>query len=157
MARPSMTALLAILAIAGYQHRDRIAEMLSRATAGGGSGVGAGGEDGRPGGQAQPGGPAQGGGAAMGAGIGGMIGGALQDLVDRFRQGGHGETAESWVRQGPNRPVEAQHLEQVLGEDTLQAVMRQTGLSREEVLARLSRSLPEAVDGFTPEGQLPRA
>ena len=32
---PSMTALLGLLAIAGYQNRDKIAEMLRGATAGG--------------------------------------------------------------------------------------------------------------------------
>jgi hypothetical protein len=31
---PSMTALLGLLAIAGYQNRDKLAEMLNRATSG---------------------------------------------------------------------------------------------------------------------------
>ena len=33
----------------------------------------------------------------------------------------------------------------------------QTGLSREELLSRLSRNLPEAVDRYTPDGRLPAA
>jgi hypothetical protein len=32
---------------------------------------------------------------------------------------------------------------------------KQTGLSREELLARLSRELPDAVDKYTPHGRLP--
>jgi uncharacterized protein YidB (DUF937 family) len=32
---------------------------------------------------------------------------------------------------------------------------RQTGLSRDELLARLSRVLPDAVDKYTPQGRLP--
>jgi uncharacterized protein YidB (DUF937 family) len=31
----------------------------------------------------------------------------------------------------------------------------QTGLSREELLARLSRELPDAVDKYTPQDRLP--
>lgn len=32
---------------------------------------------------------------------------------------------------------------------------QQTGLSREELSARLTRDLPAAVDKFTPDGRLP--
>jgi uncharacterized protein YidB (DUF937 family) len=37
----------------------------------------------------------------------------------------------------------------------LATLSQQTGLSREEILARLSRELPTAVDQYTPEGRLP--
>jgi uncharacterized protein YidB (DUF937 family) len=37
----------------------------------------------------------------------------------------------------------------------LATLSQQTGLSREEILARLSRELPDAVDKYTPEGRLP--
>ncbi|WP_245509059.1 MULTISPECIES: YidB family protein [unclassified Mesorhizobium] len=33
----------------------------------------------------------------------------------------------------------------------------QTGLSRDELLARITKDLPEAVDKLTPDGQLPAA
>lgn len=147
-----MTALLAVLAVAGYQNRDKIAEML------GGAGRGAGGgpdEAGRRGGQALPAGSAAGGGSLGGAGVGGLLGSGLQDLIDRFRQAGHGDTADSWVAQGPNRELAPTQLEQALGPDTLDTIARQTGLSREEVIARLTRELPSAVDKYTPEGRLP--
>ncbi|BAR53439.1 hypothetical protein NK6_251 [Bradyrhizobium diazoefficiens] len=32
---------------------------------------------------------------------------------------------------------------------------KETGLSQEEILARLSRELPQAIDKYTPEGRLP--
>ncbi len=154
MSRPSMTALLAVLAVAGYQHRDKLAELLGGAV---GRGAGVPGEGGRAGGVA--GGPTTGGlmGGAGGGGIGGMIANGLQDLVDRFRQSGHAETAESWVAKGPNRPVQPHDLEAALGSETLDEIARQTGLSRQEVVARLSRDLPAAVDRYTPDGTLPRA
>src|SRR3954451_22330117 len=97
---PSMTALLGLLAVAGYQHRDKIAEILG--------GIG----QNRPGGTGQSGiGGFLGqlneslGGAIGGASAGGLLSGGLGELVDRFKQSGHGETAESWVGTGPNKPV----------------------------------------------------
>lgn len=150
MARPSMTALLAVLAIAGYQNRDKLAEMLGSAT---------GGRDRLPDEAGRAGGTGQTGmaGAAAAGGIGGMLSGGLKDLMDRFRQSGHGETADSWVAHGPNRPVAPDHLEQAIGPETLDTLAGQTGLSRQEILARLSKNLPEAVDKYTPDGRLPDA
>jgi uncharacterized protein YidB (DUF937 family) len=152
---PSMTALLGLLAVVGYQNRDKIAEMLS--------GIG----QGTPGGagQSTPGGAGPSGGISgllgqlsrsfTGASAGGILSGGLGELVERFKQSGHGETAESWVGTGPNKPVTPPQLEQAIGPDVLETLSKQTGLSREELLARLSRELPDAVDKYTPQGRLP--
>ncbi|HZW47790.1 MAG TPA: YidB family protein, partial [Microvirga sp.] len=56
---------------------------------------------------------------------------------------------------GPNKDIAPQQLEQAIGPDVLDSLTQQTGLSREEILARLSRDLPRAVDQYTPEGRLP--
>ena len=93
---PSMTALLGLLAMAGYQNRDKIAEML------------------RGLGQPQSGASGQGGLGGLlgqltsslgGASAGGLLSGGLGELIDRFKQAGQGETAESWVKTGPNEPT----------------------------------------------------
>jgi uncharacterized protein YidB (DUF937 family) len=150
-----MTALLGLLAVAGYQHRDKIAEMLR--------GIG---QSTPPGtGQSTPGGAGQSGGiggflgqlsqSLGGASAGGILSGGLGELLDRFKQSGHGETAESWVGTGPNKPVTPPQLEQAIGPGVLETLSKQTGLSREELLARLSRELPDAVDKYTPQGRLP--
>jgi uncharacterized protein YidB (DUF937 family) len=86
---------------------------------------------------------------------GGILSGGLGELIDRFKQSGHGETAESWIRTGPNKPVTPSQLEQAIGPDVLETLSRQTGLSQQELLARLSRELPDAVDKYTPQGRLP--
>ena len=144
---PSMTALLGILAVAGYQNRDKLAEMLGSMTSGSAR---------APGAANPPQGQTEGLGDMLGgAGIGSVLSGGLRDLVDRFRQAGHGETADSWVAQGPNRDVAPNQLESVIGADTLETLTKQTGLSREEILSRLTRELPSAVDKYTPEGRLP--
>jgi uncharacterized protein YidB (DUF937 family) len=46
-------------------------------------------------------------------------------------------------------------LKQAIGQDVLAALEQQTGLSQEELLARLSREMPTAVDQYTPDGRLP--
>jgi hypothetical protein len=44
---------------------------------------------------------------------------------------------------------------QAIGPDVRESLSQQTGLSRDEIVARLSRELPQAVDKYTPEGRLP--
>jgi uncharacterized protein YidB (DUF937 family) len=83
------------------------------------------------------------------------LSGGLGDLVERFRQSGQAEAAESWVRKGPNQPIAPDELERAIGPDVLATLSQQTGLSRQELLSRLTRTLPEAVDELTPEGRVP--
>jgi uncharacterized protein YidB (DUF937 family) len=149
---PSMTALLGLLAVAGYQNRDKIAEWLRNAAQ----------PQPAPGGNpqtAQPDGLSrmlqQIGQNLGGATPGGILGGGLAELIDRFRQSGQADTAESWVGSGPNKPVTPAQLEQAIDPEVLDTLSQQTGLSRQELLARLSRELPDAVDRYTPDGRLP--
>src|SRR3954453_516209 len=143
---PSMTALLGLLAVAGYQNRDKIAEMLGGA------------------GKTDPAGGGQGGLGGLlgqlssslgGASAGGILSGGLGELVDRFKQNGHAETAASWVGTGPNKPITPPQLQQAIGPDVLDDLSKQTGLSQEELLGRLSRELPNAIDKYTPQGRVP--
>jgi uncharacterized protein YidB (DUF937 family) len=169
---PSMTALLGLLAVAGYQNRDKLAELLAGA---GGNTANTSGAPGQPrvaqeqGGLGGLGGLLGGLGGAGGlggllgnlggsggrGGLDGLLGGGLGELVDRFKQNGKGDVAESWVGTGPNKQVDPHSLEQAIGSDVVEELTQHTGLSREEILSRLSRDLPEAVDKYTPEGRLP--
>ena len=170
---PSMTALLGLLAVAGYQNRDKLGEMLSGmgggAAGGGAAPSGAGGGMGSGMGAGLGGGMTSGFGGGLGGGLGGLLGGlgagsaggllsgGLSELMDRFKQNGHGEAAESWVGHGPNKELEPPHLEQAIGSDVLATLSERTGLSREELLSRLSKELPHAVDRYTPDGRVPMA
>jgi uncharacterized protein YidB (DUF937 family) len=92
-----------------------------------------------------------------GSSIGDLLSGGLRDLVDAFKQKGQGEVADSWVSRGPNKQIAPHELEQAIGPDALETLSRHTGLSREEIVSRLSKSLPDAVDRYTPEGRIPTA
>lgn len=126
---PSLAALLGLVAVAGYQNRDKIGEFIRNMQAQGGA---------APAGQAD--------GAATGG---------LGDLIDHFRNSGLGKKADSWVSTGQNEPVDEAELGGALGPDLLDTLAKQTGLSREDLLKRLSQVLPQAVDHMTPEGRVP--
>jgi uncharacterized protein YidB (DUF937 family) len=146
---PSMTALLGLLAIAGYQNRDKLAELLSKA----------GGSFSQPESAERPRSPGDLPSALSsmlgGAGVGSLLGGGLSELLNQFTKNGQGEAAQSWIGHGPNKDVSPPQLKQAIGQDVLAALVKQTGLSQEELLARLSRELPVAVDKYTPDGRLP--
>jgi len=144
---PSMIALLGLIAVAGYQHRDKLAEMF---------------------GSRDPNDPDRGKRNAewdrvladvkkAGAGVGGLLNSGLSELLERFKQGGREDVAQSWVNRGPNRDVTPEELEAVIGADMLAELSLRTGLSHQEVLARLAQQLPDAVDRYTPDGRLPTA
>jgi len=127
---PSMTALLGMLALAGYQNRDKLMDMFNSAT----------------GGLTKSG---------QGGSAGGLLGGSLSELLEQFTKNGQGEAAESWIGTGPHKEIAPPELKQAIGQDVLAALVKQTGLSQDELLARLSRDLPTAVDKYTPDGRLP--
>lgn len=81
--------------------------------------------------------------------------GGLGQVLDRFRNTGRKEEVDSWINQGPNRLLERQHVEEALDPETIDALSQQTGLSREELIDRLTKELPEGVDKMTPDGRLP--
>lgn len=137
---PSLAALLGLIAVAGYQNRDKIGDFIK--------------------GLDDPASPAGKMVERVKRGMGDSpmainIKQGVGDLVERFRQGGEGAAVDSWVEQGPNRRIDEAHLEKALGADVIDDLVRQTGLSRQVLLSRLVSVLPEAVDKLTPEGRLP--
>lgn len=152
---PSMLALLGLLAVAGYQNRDKISAALNNLQSGSGGGLGGlGGSLGNV-----LGGSPQGSGGLGGllSGLtGGNLAGGLGDILNSFRDAGHGEVADSWVKPGvPTQGLTPQQVADALGDDNLSELTQKTGLSRDELLKRLSTAIPGAVDTLTPDGQMP--
>lgn len=157
---PSMLALLGLLAVAGYQNRDKIGAALNNlgGSLGGGQGGAAPGTipgaapSGGLGGLLGGGGLGQ---VLSGLGAGGLTGG-LGDLMNSFRDAGHGNVADSWVKPGvPTQGLTPDQVAQAVGEDNLARLAQQTGLSRDELLKRLASAIPQTVDKLTPNGQMP--
>jgi uncharacterized protein YidB (DUF937 family) len=148
-AYPSMLALLGLVAVAGYQHRDKIAELMSGLGGTGGS-TGSSGQGAQPSGlQSVLQGARDAGGGALG-----FLNSGLSELVDRFKQSGRGDVAQSWVGHGPNQAIAPDELKAAIGTDALADLTRRTGLAENELLQRLSQHLPSAVDRYTPEGRI---
>jgi len=138
---PSLLALLGLVAVAGYQNREKIGEFVKGLSN-------------------DPNSAAGGLIDSVKKTIGSSptatsITGGLGELVDQFTKSGAGKTAESWIGKGPNEPITESQMEKTLGADLIDSLVKQTGLSREELLSRLSKTLPEAVDKLTPDGQVP--
>ena len=131
---PTVLAMLGLLAYRTLKGKGRLAELLQ------GSPTAAGATTGN----------------APAAGLsGGALLGGLRELLDRFRQSNPNSAAESWVSKGPNQPISAGELERALGGERIEWLMAQTGMTKDQLLAGLAASLPEAIDKLTPDGRLP--
>ena len=91
----------------------------------------------------------------MGGGIGGGMGGGLSGLLSAFEGAGLGHIAQSWIGNGPNQPVSPQQLQGVFGQNQVQSMASQAGMQPHDFLSQLSQHLPNAVNGMTPNGQMP--
>src|SRR4030088_2828627 len=95
------------------------------------------------------------GGLLAGGAAGSVLSGGLGDLLNQFQQKGHGDTANSWVSNGPNKQIAPGDLANALGADQIESLSAQSGLSRDELLSGLSKYLPDVVNHLTPDGRLP--
>ena len=95
------------------------------------------------------------GGLLAGGAAGSVISGGLGDLLNQFQQSGHGDTANSWVSNGPNKQISPGDLASALGVDQINTLSSQTGLSRDDLLSNLSQYLPDVINHLTPDGRLP--
>ncbi|MGN6146440.1 YidB family protein [Mesorhizobium sp. 8] len=85
---------------------------------------------------------------------GGLLGG-LGGLLDRLKEAGHGNAADSWVGTGQNQPIDANDLGRALGPAVIREIAQRTGMDEQELLKQLSTALPGVVDKLTPGGQVP--
>ena len=85
----------------------------------------------------------------------GTITGGLGGLLKQFQQAGFGDTINSWINTGPNKPVAPAQVSDVLGPEIIDMLSQRTGLPRDQVASILSQVLPQIVDQLTPDGRLP--
>ncbi len=95
------------------------------------------------------------GGLLGGAGAAGVVSAGLGNLIKDLQNSGQGQAAGSWVANGPNQAIAPESLEAAIGVDTLDALAKQTGMKRDDILSGLSQQLPALVDHLTPDGRVP--
>ena len=95
------------------------------------------------------------GGLLAGGAAGTVLSGGLGDLLRQFQENGHGDTANSWVSPGENKPISPGDLANALGADQIDSLASQSGMSRDQLLQGLSQYLPDAINHLTPDGRLP--
>jgi uncharacterized protein YidB (DUF937 family) len=95
------------------------------------------------------------GGLLAGGAAGSILSGGLGDLLNQFQQKGHGDAANSWVSNGPNKQIAPGDLANALGADQIDSLASQSGMSRDDLLKGLSQYLPDVINHLTPDGRLP--
>ncbi|TPI50700.1 DUF937 domain-containing protein [Mesorhizobium sp. B3-1-7] len=86
---------------------------------------------------------------------GGLLGG-LGGLLDKLKNAGHGNVADSWVGTGQNQSINPGDLGSALGPAVIREIAQRTGMNEQELLQQLSTALPGIVDKLTPNGQVPQ-
>jgi uncharacterized protein YidB (DUF937 family) len=81
--------------------------------------------------------------------------GGVGGVLDKFRQGGFADHADSWQSTGQNMPISGNALQEVLGSGAIGQIAQQLGLSHGEAAGGLAQMLPQLIDKMTPNGQIP--
>ena len=81
--------------------------------------------------------------------------GGVAGVLDKFRQGGYADQADSWQSTGQNMPLSGNALQEVLGSGTIGQIARQLGMSHGDAAGGLAQMLPQLIDKFTPNGEIP--
>lgn len=81
--------------------------------------------------------------------------GGLGGLVSAFQSKGLGDMIGSWISTGPNPPVTASQITDVLGHDTVSQFAAKAGVPHGEAGGLLASLLPQVIDHLTPQGSMP--
>ena len=81
--------------------------------------------------------------------------GGLEGVLNKFRQSGLAQQADSWVGTGENMNISADQLQHVLGSSTINDLASQLGMPPDQAGSALAQMLPDIVNRLTPQGQVP--
>jgi|SRR5689334_22685189 uncharacterized protein YidB (DUF937 family) len=81
--------------------------------------------------------------------------GGVEGVLNKFRESGLGQHADSWVSTGENMGISADQLQQVFGSSALTDIAARLGLPKDEAGSAMAQVLPEVINGLTPQGQVP--
>ena len=80
--------------------------------------------------------------------------GGLGGVLDKFKAGGLGDAAASWVGKGENMPVSADQISSVLGSGAIAEMAAKFGIDPATLSAQIAEHLPTVVDKLTPNGEV---
>ena len=80
--------------------------------------------------------------------------GGLSGIIEKFKEGGLGEQAASWVGNGENLPVSAEQISSVLGNGAIAEMAAKFGITPETLSSQIAQYLPGVVDKLTPDGEV---
>jgi uncharacterized protein YidB (DUF937 family) len=78
----------------------------------------------------------------------------LPDVVRQFEEKGRRDQVDSWVRTGPNKPVDRRQIEDAFGQRELEQIARSKGIDQAQLAEVLAKYIPRIIDELTPTGQL---
>src|SRR5512136_463680 len=81
--------------------------------------------------------------------------GGLSGLVKAFEEKELNDIISSWIGVNENKAITPDQLQHGLGLERLRQLAESSGLSVEDVKAKLVEVLPGLIDKLTPEGKLP--
>ncbi|WP_020167283.1 MULTISPECIES: YidB family protein [Methylotenera] len=81
--------------------------------------------------------------------------GGLNGILEKFKEGGLGEAAASWVGTGENATISAEQISSILGNGTIAELAAKVGINPETLSAQIAEHLPTLVDKLTPDGEVP--
>ena len=81
--------------------------------------------------------------------------GGIGAVLERFRQKGLANAANTWQAVGDNEPIDAKVVREVVGGEEVSRMARDLGVPEDEVAAGFAEILPEMADKLTPEGRVP--
>ncbi|MBX9676171.1 MAG: hypothetical protein CTY37_05530 [Methylotenera sp.] len=81
--------------------------------------------------------------------------GGLNGILDKFKEGGLGEAAASWVGKGENMSISADQISSVLGSGAIAEMAAKFGINPETLSAQIAEHLPAVIDKLTPDGEVP--
>jgi uncharacterized protein YidB (DUF937 family) len=100
--------------------------------------------------------------------VGGMVGaemvtvvngliekhGGVQGVVNQLKANGLGPTVNTWMAEGPNAPVAPCDVHRAFGDQTMNELAAQAGISPEELAQKLATVLPHAVNAAASNGSV---
>jgi uncharacterized protein YidB (DUF937 family) len=81
--------------------------------------------------------------------------GGLGGIISAFQNKGLGDMVSSWIATGPNPPVSAAQVTDVLGGDTISQFAQKSGVPVAQAGSLLAGLLPTVIDKLTPDGKMP--